>query len=206
MKLQLRYPNKELVLSTASNAKVSGGLLAAWFVTALSVSALHLLKTAPDLPPIALGLAVVVPILIFLIWFTASTGFRRFTLSLSPRTLTFVHSWRIAGFVFLALYAGGLLPGIFALPAGWGDIAIGATAPLVARKLANPNRRGSFILWQVLGIFDLIIAVGLGTLAPFVDPHGVPTAVMTQLPMSLIPTFAVPLLTMLHVICIAQAI
>jgi len=41
--------------------------------------------------------------------------------------------------------------------------------------------------------------------ARLISPHGVATAVMTVLPMSLIPTFAVPLLVMLHVICIAQA-
>jgi hypothetical protein len=34
--------------------------------------------------------------------------------------------------------------------------------------------------------------------------HGITTRIMGQLPMSLIPTFAVPLLFILHIICIAQ--
>jgi hypothetical protein len=142
---------------------------------------------------------------VFLFWFATSRGFRQFALSLNPRALTFVHSWRIAGFTFLALYAAGMLPGIFALPAGWGDIAMGATAPLAAKKLANFSHRRGFIFWQILGIIDLVVAITLGTTAQLISPHGVTTEVMTVLPMSLIPTFAVPLLMMLHLICIAQA-
>jgi hypothetical protein len=193
------------VTNDASYGRLTGGLIAAWFIFVLTASALHLFKTDPQVPPLALGLAVSVPIAIFLLWFAASAGFRNFALSLNPRTLTFVHSWRIAGFTFLALYAAGLLPGVFALPAGWGDIAIGATAPFAAIKLANISRRRSFILWQVLGIFDLVTAVALGTTARWISPNEVATAIMTVLPMSLIPTFAVPLLIILHIICIAQA-
>jgi hypothetical protein len=192
-------------MNNTSYGKLTVGLIGAWFVLALSASALHVFKTDPSLPPLPLGLAALSPIVVFLFWFATSSGFRQFALSLNPRTLTFVQSWRIAGFTFLVLYAAGLLPGVFALPAGWGDIAIGATAPLAAIKLANFRRRRAFIFWQILGIFDLVMAVTLGTLARLISPHEVATAVMTVLPMSTIPTFAVPLLIMLHVICIAQA-
>jgi hypothetical protein len=61
------------------------------------------------------------------------------------------------------------------------------------------------MLWQALGIADLVMAVSLGTLVGILDPHGISTSPMTVLPLSLIPTFAVPLLLILHVICIAQA-
>ena len=192
-------------MNNASYGRLTGGLIAAWFIFALSASALHLFKTDPDVPPLALGLAVLIPLVVFLLWFATSVGFRQFALSLNPRTLTFVQSWRIAGFTFLALYAAGLLPGVFALPAGWGDIAIGATAPLAALKLANFSRRRGFIFWQTLGIVDLVTAVVLGTTARWISPSEPSTAIMSALPMSLIPTFAVPLLIMLHIICIAQA-
>lgn len=92
------------------------------------------------------------------------------------------------------------------LARGWGDIAIGATASFVALKRASPDHRKIFVLWQVLGIADLVTAVTLGKLARVIDPHGIPTNAMTVLPLSLIPTFAVPLLLILHVICIVQAI
>ena len=190
-------------MNNASYGRVTAGLIAVWFVFALSASALHVFKT--DLLPVALGLAVTIPIVAFLLWFATSAAFRQFALSLNPRTLTFVQSWRVAGFTFLVLYAAGILPGVFALPAGLGDIAIGATAPLVAIKLGNFNHRRGFIFWQILGISDLVMAVTLGTIARLTSPDGVGTGVMTVLPLSLIPTFAVPLLIMLHVLCIAQA-
>ena len=186
-------------------AKLTAGLIAAWFAFSLAASALHLYRTGPEVPSLALGIAVLAPIVVFLVWFNRSAAFRDFSMSLNPRALTFVQSWRLAGFVFLVLAAYGILPKMFALPAGWGDIIIGATASLVALNLANAERRNSFIVWQVLGMMDLVVAVTLGTLAGFIDPHGIPTSAMTVLPVSLIPTFAVPLFFILHIICIAQA-
>ncbi len=191
-------------------AKLSAGLLAAWLVFSLSSSALHLYVNAPHTPPIAFGIAVVTPIVLFLVWFASSPGFRQFVLSLNPRTLTLVQSMRIAGFVFLVLGTYMILPAFFALSAGWGDIAIGVTAPFAALwlakpGLANPAHRKGFMFWQILGIADLVNALALGALAGVIDPHGIPTAAMTVLPMSYIPTFAVPLFLILHIICIAQA-
>jgi len=186
-------------------AKLTAGLIGAWFALSLTASALHLYRTGPNDPPLPLGLAALTPIVVFLVWFAASPGLRQFTMSLNPRTLTLVQSWRVAGFVFLILASYGILPSVFALPAGWGDIAIGATASFVALKLASPDHRRIFVVWQVLGIADLVTAVTLGTLASVIDPHGIPTSAMTVLPLSLIPTFAVPLLLILHVTCIVQA-
>ncbi len=186
-------------------AKLSAGLLAGWFVFALSSSALHLYENAPNTPPIALGLAVVTPVVLFLVWFASSPGFRQFILSLSPRAVTLVQSVRVAGIVFLALGTYKILPAYFALSAGWGDIIIGATAPFAALSLANPAHRRGFIFWQLFGIADLVNALALGTLAGFIDPHGISTAPMAVLPMSYITTFAVPVFFILHIIGIAQA-
>jgi hypothetical protein len=71
-------------------------------------------------------------------------------------------------------------------------------------RLANPDHRKSFILWQLLGIADLVTAVTMGTTARLIEPHGIATSPMTVLPLSLIVTFAVPLLFILHILCIAQ--
>jgi hypothetical protein len=185
--------------------KLTAGLVGAWFVFSLIASAFHLYRIGANEPPVLLGVAALTPIVVFLAWFAASSGFRQFTLSLNPRTLTMIHSWRVAGLVFLVLATYRILPRLFALPAGWGDIAMGATASFVALKLATPNHRRLFVTWQVLGITDLVVAVVLGTLARVIDPQGIPTNAMTVLPLSLIPTFAVPLLLILHILCLVQA-
>jgi hypothetical protein len=185
--------------------RLVAGLIAVWFLAILTASAFHVFNTDYTRRPIAMGLAVLMPIAVFALWYRVSVPFRRFVLSLDLRALTFVQSWRIDGFVFLVLYFYGILPGSFALPAGWGDVFIGLTAPYVALKLANPVRQSSFLLWQALGILDLVLAVSSGATAFLIDPHGIPTSPLTILPLSLIPTFEVPLLMIVHFISIGQA-
>jgi hypothetical protein len=192
-------------LATESYGKFTAGLIAAWFLFALSASALNWFRNDANRVGLAVAVAAVAPILVFALWFAASKTFRQFTLSLKPQLLTFAQSWRIVGFTFVLLEARGVLPAIFALPAGYGDMAIGMTATLVAWKLANPARRNSFIIWQLLGIADLVTAVSLGTTARLLSPDGPSMVAMTVLPLSLVPTFLVPLFLIFHVICIAQA-
>jgi hypothetical protein len=146
-----------------------------------------------------------VPLLAFIVWFFASNSFHSFAMSLNPVLLTSSQSFRLVGFTFVLLEARHSLPAIFALPAGYGDMFIGATATFAAWKLAQSQRRGAFIAWQTLGIIDLVTAVGLGVTSPFLDPHGVPVTPVTVLPLSLIPTFFVPLFLIFHFISIAQA-
>jgi hypothetical protein len=180
-------------------------LIAIWFVAVLFASALHLFRNAANRIGAVVAIAAITPIAAFSLWFAASRGFRKFIRSLDPVILTSLQAWRIAGFTFVLLQAHGLLPGIFAFPAGYGDMAIGATAAFAAWKLAIPAHRNAFLLWQVLGITDLILAVGLGTTAGWLRPHDATMVPMTVLPLSLIPTFLVPLFFIFHVICISQA-
>jgi hypothetical protein len=128
--------------------------------------------------------------------------------SLDLRLLSLAQSTRVIGLVFVILHHQGLLPGVFALPAGWGDFAVGITAPLVALYWKRPFPRRTFIAWNVLGILDLVLAVILGALAS-ATPAGVlagdvSTRLMGQLPLSLIPTFGVPLLLIFHLICLIR--
>jgi hypothetical protein len=185
--------------------KITAGLIAVWFAAVYTASAMHLFENQSNRFGLGVAAAALVPLIVFAVWFAVSDGFRKFAFSLNPRVLTSVQAWRIVGFTFLLLEARNVLPGIFAFPAGYGDMFIGATAGFAAWKLAEPEHRGSFIFWQALGILDLVTAVSLGTTAGLLDPQGPSMAAMTVLPLSLIPTFLVPLFLMLHVICIAQA-
>ena len=117
----------------------------------------------------------------------------------------------MGGFGFLTLYSYKVLPGIFAWPAGLGDMAIGMTAPLVlASLLRQPNFAASksFVAWNLSGILDLTVAVSIGALVPLLAPSlygAVTTAPMAQLPLLLIPVFLVPTFLMLHLTALFQA-
>lgn len=181
------------------------GLITVWFSFSVVASAENLFQTAT--PRFGLGIAIAAgaPLILFALWFGISAGFRDFLLSLDPRALTIAETLRVEGAVFLVLYQFGILPGLFAFPAGMGDVAIGVTAPLVAFGLTKFAHRKSFIVWQILGILDLVTAVTLGTTDGLVSPSGAGMGAMTVLPLSLIPTFLVPLLLLFHIICIRQA-
>ena len=185
--------------------KVTGWLIGAWFVFASAGSALHLFQNDSERIGLAVAIAAGAPIVVFAVWLAASRAFREFILSLNPKVLTALQTWRVVGFVFVLLEAHRMLPAMFALPAGYGDMFIGVTASLVAWQLADAKHRGAFVAWQLLGILDLVVAVGSGTTARLVDPHGVSMLPMTVLPLSIVPTFLVPLFLIFHVICIAQA-
>ncbi len=79
--------------------------------------------------PLPILIGVMAPIIAFLAAFWVSRAFREFVLAADIRLATGIQAWRFAGLGFLALYAHGMLPGLFAWPAGLGDIAIGVTAP-----------------------------------------------------------------------------
>ena len=186
-------------------------VLALWFAAVLALGAAGAFVTPPGKPPLPILVGALLPLLAFAAAYSGSSRFRDLVLSADLRLLTGLQAWRAGGLGFLALYANGLLPGIFALPAGLGDIAIGVTAPWIVLKLVrDPGFAGSraFVVWNALGILDLVVAVGTGAasaslLAGYTG--GVDTSPMTRLPLVLIPAFFVPLFVLLHVTAFLQA-
>ena len=83
------------------------------------------------------------------------------------------------------------------------DVLIGLTAPAVARSV-RAGRTGGAITWNLLGLLDFVVAVTVGVAASpgplrvlTVAPS---TAALTVLPLVLIPTFLVPLATVMHLV------
>jgi len=187
----------------------AGSVLILWFFTVLILGSRGSFLLPPGSLPIPILLAIAIPIGLFFIAFRVSNLFREWVLSADLRLITGVQAWRFGGFAFLVLYALNLLPGYFAWPAGLGDMAIGATAPfMVASLIRNPGSVSSrrFKVWNVLGILDLVTAVTLGGLGPFLFPGVTVTAAsqMARLPLSLIPTFFVPIFILLHLTALFQ--
>ena len=157
----------------------------------------------PLIPLFALG-----PTIVLLVALGLSREVRRTLGAMSLPAVHGVQLYRVIGGIFLVLMAQGQLPAHFAEPAGWGDVAIGLAAPLVALALARrvAGSRALAAGWNVLGLLDLVVAVGMGTgylaplLAPHLGAHVPPAAAMGVFPLVVIPTFAVPMGIMLHVL------
>lgn len=184
---------------------------AIWFALVLVLGARGAFVAAPGAPPLALLIGLVVPLSLFFVGYRTIPALREFILSADLRVIAGLQAWRWAGFGFLSLYAHGILPGIFALPAGLGDMAIGVTAPWVLSSLLRqPAFAGSkrFVIWNLSGILDLVVAVSIGALVPRFAPSfygAASTSPMTQLPLILIPAFLVPTFLMLHSTALFQA-
>jgi hypothetical protein len=192
-------------------------ILGLWLALSFGLGASGAFINRPGTPPFAVLAAVVVPIAIFLLAYWNFQPFHDFVLSADASLLTATQSWRFAGVGFIALNLFGLLPGYFAWPAGLGDMVIGVTAPWVALALARKEHFAlskTFIIWNVFGIFDFaVLAVGTGAMAPLMFPsllhtvtrQMVTAAPMRHLPLSLVPTFLVPMFTIFHLVALFQA-
>jgi len=182
----------------------------AWLALVLILAAHGVFMAATGAPPLALLIGLVAPLALFLIGYRTIPSLRGFILSADLRLIVGLQAWRWAGFGFLTLYTYRVLPGIFAWPAGFGDMMIGVTSPLVLWALLR--RPGfatskSFLAWNLSGILDLTVAVSIGALVPLIAPNlfgAVTSAPMSQLPLVLIPTYLVPMFLMLHLTAIFQ--
>jgi hypothetical protein len=197
--------------SRASASVVASALLVIWFGLIFWFGATEAFVAAPGVPPLRLLVAVLGPVLTFLIAYRAFPTVRAFVLTADLRFITATQAWRFAGFGFLALYTYRLLPAYFAWPAGLGDMAIAFTVPWMLSGLARDPRFAAsrrFVVWNALGILDLVVAVSMGALVPLLLPDLVgtaPTDPMTRLPLVLIPAFFVPGYLILHVVALVQA-
>ena len=118
------------------------------------------------------------------------------------------HEVRVVGVIFLIALALGLLPLAFALPAAFGDIAIGLAARRVSRRLRDGDGKRRAIWFNILGIVDFLTAFVIGFIGgPGPSPilHLTPTTQdASTLPLVLIPTAGVPLLFALHIVSLAR--
>jgi hypothetical protein len=185
-------------------------VLALWLGLVLVLGAGGRFVRPPGAPPVPILLGAIVPLILFAAAYLRSRAFRAGVLGGDVGLMTAVQSWRAGGLIFLALYVYGLLPGLFAWPAGLGDIAIGVTAPWVAlavvRRPAFLTGR-LFLIWNLLGILDLVVAVSTGALGSVLASAtgNATTTPMARLPLVLIPAYLVPLFVMLHVAALLQA-
>jgi len=116
----------------------------------------------------------------------------------------------VFGGIFLVAWSRGDLSGTFALPAGSGDVLVGLLALPVAYLLhaGAAGGRAAATAWNVLGLVDFAIAIGIGVLsAPGPLQLIVPDRSNVQLgsfPTVMIPAFAVPSSILLHALSLRQ--
>ena len=185
--------------------------LALWFGLIFLLGARGVFIGPPGSPPLPIFIGFATPLALFFAAYFGSGAFRSWVLGADLRLVTAFQAWRWAGSGFLALYAYGILPGLFAFPAGLGDMTVGFAAPWILLGLVRDPayaRSGRFVMWNILGILDLVVAVSLGTICSGFLPGltgNITTSPMARLPLILIPAYFVPIFIMLHFTALTQA-
>ena len=187
--------------------RISAVILVGWFLLALVLGLADAYKAAPDRTP-TIQYGIFIPFLIgaWLIWRSPAVG--RIIDAVPQPWIVGVQLYRALGVIFLVLYATNKMPGLFAWPAGVGDVAVGLLAPVVALAYARDARRnvGRVTAWNVLGILDLVVAITTGfiTSPSTLFSYEPPNELIAIFPLVLIPVYLVPLSVLLHLASLAQ--
>ncbi|PYK18458.1 MAG: hypothetical protein DME55_06535 [Verrucomicrobia bacterium] len=124
---------------------------------------------------------------------------RVWALNVDVRWLVLFHVTRLfAGAYFLVLCQRGELPCGFARPAGWGDIIVAVLALAVVNATRTRFAKMLLLVWNMLGLIDIIFVVFSALRFGLKDWQSMHA--LRELPLSLLPTFLVPLIIASHVL------
>ena len=171
-----------------------------WFIAAIFAGQRLALQHLPPpaTPAILLGLTA-----LLLIGYFRLAPLRAWVDSLDLRALVLLHVIRFVGVYFLLLYRRGELPYGFAVPGGIGDIAVATFAlVLVFAPLAEPQRLRATSIWNVAGLVDILLVVATAIRLTLAGPSQMQA--LSRLPLSLLPTFLVPLIIATHIVIFAR--
>jgi hypothetical protein len=159
-------------------------------------------RPRPGVP--ALPIAIFLPVLVGLVLLLRSHRVAAILGAMPPSWLIGLQVYRVFGGIFLVAWMRGNLSGTFALPAGAGDVLIGLLALPIAYLVHRdaPGSRKAAIAWNILGLADFAVAIGIGILSTpgplqVIVPDG-SNAQLGTFPTVMIPAFAVPSSILLH--------
>ncbi len=207
--LWLGLARTDFAASTRKTMWLTGAMaFTAWLAVVWGLAVADAFRPRPGLP--ALPIAIFLPLLIGLPLLLRSERVGALLDATPAAWLVGVQVYRLFGGIFLVAWSRGDVSGIFALPAGTGDVLVGVLALPVAYLLnAGAAAAGRLArLWNVLGLVDFAIAVAIGMLtAPgplqLIIPDR-PNAELVSFPMVMIPAFAVPSSILLHGLSLRQ--
>jgi hypothetical protein len=170
-------------------------LLLLWGALAAAAGVAGMVASSPVPPPVIAGALILAGLLAWAL----SARFRAWVRAVPLWALVAIHLVRFVGAWFIVLYRRGELPFAFAVPGGWGDILAAATAAallLAAIPAHTPARRRVLLAWNVFGLLDILFVVATAARLYLADP--LQLAPLTRLPLSLLPTYFVPLVVLTH--------
>jgi hypothetical protein len=175
----------------------SGPFMAAMLVWFVLACAAGISGRVASLTPPQPQLVIAALSVVLLVSGWALPGMRAWLGDVNLRGFVAFHVTRFVGIAFLLMSARGEMSAEWALPAGWGDIAVATGALLIAALLPRPESRPDIVrLWNLIGLIDIIAVVVTAARIGMREPGAI--APLLRFPMSLVPTFVVPLVFATH--------
>ena len=188
--LQQRSVGKNVALVLAGWILVTFAIgLAGWFAAASA-------------PFVAVTVWTLTVLVLLACWKVPS--FKEWVTNIDLRWLVLLHVTRfVAGSWFLFLCHRGELPFAFAIPAGWGDILVAALAVLLL-ALSGARNWKMLLFWNTIGFADILLVVMNALRVGLKDWQSMHA--LREFPLSLLPTFLVPLIIASHVLIFIRAL
>jgi hypothetical protein len=167
-----------------------------WLILAIVLGARdRLTALEPPLPQVIIGALTLTLVLAGAL----NPGLRDWLARVNLRGFVAFHLTRFVGIVFLMMHARGQLDGRFALSAGWGDIVAAIGALLIVLLLPDPLAKPRLLfVWNAYGLADILSVVVTAARLGVSEPASI--APLLHFPMSLVPTFVVPIIIASHVL------
>ncbi len=184
----------------------------AWLATVWWLAVEGAFRPRPGASSPALPISIFLPLLVGLPFLVRSKRVGALLDAAPAAWLVGLQAYRVFGGIFLVAWSRGDISGTFALPAGGGDVLVGLLALPVAYLLhvGAQGARRTAMAWNVLGLVDFAIAVGIGILSTpgplqLIVPDR-PNAQLGTYPTVMIPAFAVPSSILLHALSLRQLV
>lgn len=180
-----------------------------WFAVAWSAAINGVFITGASRPPF-LPLAIFLPVIVGAPLLLLSKRVGQVLDAMPASWLIALQIYRVFGSWMLVAWLRGAAPGVFALPAGIGDVLTGLFALPAAMAVATgtADSRRAAVIWNIFGLADFVSALTLGMITapgplqlivpnlPNFNPGGYP-GVLT-------PAFVVPSSILLHALSLRQ--
>ena len=171
-----------------------------WFGAAIAAGHFFILQRVP---PVATPLITLAVAALLLLIYARVSLVRTWVDSVDLRVLVLLHVTRFVGAYLLVLFQRGELPRAFAITGGVTDIIVATMAlPIALAPLDDALRTRAMVIWNVVGMVGILLATVSAARITLADPAQLRS--LTYLPLSLLPTFLMPLLLTTHVIIFAR--
>jgi hypothetical protein len=174
-------------------------ILAAWFCLAAGSGIAGWLEPV-SAPVIAIIVWTLTALALLACWKVPML--KEWTMKVDLRWLVLLHVSRFVGFYFFYLCSRGELPFDFAAPAGWGDNIVAALAILLL-ALSGARKWKMLIAWNTIGLTDILFVVMTALRLGLADPQSMHA--LREFPLSLLPSFLVPLIIASHILIFFRA-